>query len=152
MHRFAFVLLFLSYFSGCTIVQLIEESQRTAPPPKPVPAPVVPPAPAKPKTFGKAIEVKTLGQFNREYGDGKNVVVYIGAEWCGPCRRIKPIVKQVATEIRDIKFLIIDEAKIPAIKRKFSVTEFPTMKMNNRKMQMSYKKADFLRFVRESKR
>jgi len=56
------------------------------------------------------------------------VVVDFWAEWCGPCRQIAPIIKQLATEYGDrvkITKLNVDEA--PQSAGNFGVRSIPTV-------------------------
>jgi thioredoxin 1 len=55
----------------------------------------------------------------------KPVVVDFGAEWCGPCKRLAPIVEELAKEydgrVKVAKFDIDDSPKTPASLKIFSV-------------------------------
>lgn len=35
-------------------------------------------------------------------------VIKFSAEWCGPCKRMKPIFEEVAKEMTDIEFIDVD--------------------------------------------
>lgn len=57
----------------------------------------------------------------------KTVLIDFYAEWCGPCKRLSPIVEEVAREEKDVKFvkLNIDNAEDIAIQ--YQVMSIPTL-------------------------
>lgn len=55
-----------------------------------------------------------------------NTVYYFTADWCNPCERVKPIVKELNREQTDVLFQIIDVDDNLDLVSKFSVRSVPT--------------------------
>ena len=100
----------------------------SAPPPAPAPAPVItrsaPPPPAV-TTVSAAASIHSgsgaLHLNDRNFSavvENRGVaIVDFNATWCGPCRRMGPVVEQVANEVRDeaaIAKLDVDESPVTA--------------------------------------
>lgn len=54
-------------------------------------------------------EVATQEEFEKILGSEKRIVVaYFHAQWCGPCKKLGPMLEKLATERRDILFVKMD--------------------------------------------
>ena len=56
------------------------------------------------------------------------VLVDFGAEWCGPCKMVAPLVEELAKEL-DGKFILakVDVDQAPALAEKFGIQSIPTL-------------------------
>lgn len=56
------------------------------------------------------------------------VVVDFYATWCGPCRRLSPLLKELSEDFQGrIKFVKIDSDQEPELSSEYSITALPTL-------------------------
>ena len=68
----------------------------------------------------------TDADFREQIGRG-NVVVDFWAAWCGPCRMIGPVIEQLASERRDIRFAKLNVDENPRTSSSFGVHGIPLL-------------------------
>ena len=55
------------------------------------------------------------------------VLVDFWADWCGPCKRLAPIIEEIADEVNDIKICKINTDEADTIALKYRVMSIPTL-------------------------
>ena len=64
-------------------------------------------------------------------GADKPIIVDFWAEWCGPCKKIAPVLEEIAGEREDITIAKLNVDDNPDIAMKFNVMSIPTMVVFN---------------------
>lgn len=54
-------------------------------------------------------------------------VLKFGATWCGPCKRLEPVVEKLAGEFTDVVFLSVDVDDGPALGKSYNIKSVPTL-------------------------
>jgi thioredoxin len=75
-------------------------------------------------TYGHPIELSDA-DFSDVIRDGRATVVDFWAPWCGPCRTIGPVLDQLASERRDVRFAKINVDENPLTASSFHVQGIP---------------------------
>ena len=68
------------------------------------------------------------GNFDQIINGEKPVLIDFHAEWCGPCKMLSPIIKEVAKAVDGkVRFIKIDVDKNKEVAQRFSVRGVPTL-------------------------
>lgn len=68
-----------------------------------------------------------MSAFSDLINSDQPVLVDFYAEWCGPCKTMAPVLKNVAAKLGDkVKIIKVDVDKNPAAAAKYNVRSIPT--------------------------
>ena len=57
----------------------------------------------------------------------KKVVIDFWADWCGPCKMMAPVVKEIAEDNPDVKVFKVNVDEEPRLADAFSISSIPTI-------------------------
>ncbi|MCI9087764.1 MAG: thioredoxin [Clostridia bacterium] len=79
------------------------------------------------KTEEKVIEVTSRNFEEEVIKSEKPVIIDFYATWCGPCKKLFPIVEETAKENENVKFVKIDIDNTEDIALEYQVKSIPTL-------------------------
>lgn len=76
----------------------------------------------------RVIEINSYEQFEKEIQSGVPVIIDFYASWCGPCKRIAPLIEDKAKILSGkVKILKVNVEKFRNISSKYQITAMPTI-------------------------
>lgn len=73
------------------------------------------------------MEKLTIENFDEKIAGDKLTLVDFSASWCMPCRMFKPIVEQLADEMKDINVYNVDIDDAEEIAKRYRIFSVPTL-------------------------
>lgn len=78
-----------------------------------------------------------MSNFSEIINQPKPVLVDFFAEWCGPCKMMSPILKEVKDELgENVSIIKIDVDKNPSLASQYQVRGVPTLVLYNKGQQV----------------
>lgn len=74
-----------------------------------------------------AINVNKENFHNEVINSDKPVLLDFWAPWCGPCRRVVPLVEEIAKERSDIKVVKVNVEEEQELANQFRIMSIPTL-------------------------
>ncbi len=69
-----------------------------------------------------------IGKFNNIINSNKPVLVDFYADWCGPCKQMPAILKQVKDELKEhVRIIKVDVDRNPQIATQYQIRSIPTL-------------------------
>jgi thioredoxin 1 len=77
-------------------------------------------------TLPTALPMTTTASFETDVLQAdRPVLVDFTADWCGPCRMVTPVLRQIAAERPDLRVLQVDADANPELSRRYQVLGLP---------------------------
>ena len=72
-------------------------------------------------------EIQSTTEFNELVKSEKYLLVDFSAEWCGPCKRLKPQLEELSDFYKGVKFLKVDVDSQSELAEYHKIEAMPTM-------------------------
>ena len=72
------------------------------------------------------IYLKNIEEWEEIYKSKKSIVMYFTASWCGPCKRISPLFKDLVSKFNSIYFVKIDVDEMDELAVSMGISCMPT--------------------------
>jgi thioredoxin 1 len=69
----------------------------------------------------------TIQQIDSYIKENDIVVIDFYASWCGPCKMLSPILAELESEMKDVKFIKVNVDEDSEIAQQFNISSIPTL-------------------------
>ena len=73
------------------------------------------------------LKIETVNDFKKLIYQSDDVVVDFYADWCGPCKMMKPVIEKVSKNLPDITFAMVDVDQLFEITQAYNIRSVPTI-------------------------
>lgn len=74
----------------------------------------------------KAVEISSK-EFEETINENETVIVDFYAEWCFPCIMLAPVIEELASKLKKIKFVRMNVDENKQISARFNITSIPCL-------------------------
>lgn len=98
--------------------------------------------------------IEINNNFEEILNDNSKVLVDFNANWCGPCKMIKPILEEIATENNNIKIVSVNVDNNEELAKKYEIMSIPCLILFENKTEKNRliglrSKSDIIKFIGE---
>lgn len=76
--------------------------------------------------FGAVQSINSEEQFQSTIASG-TVLVDFYASWCGPCKKLAPVLDQLSDQMQDVVFAKVDTGALGGLGKKLNIKALPTV-------------------------
>lgn len=73
------------------------------------------------------LHIHNKEEFKQLLEENNKVIIDFYATWCGPCKMLAPIIKELAAEINDVKIVKVDVDEATELAEMFNIMSIPTI-------------------------
>lgn len=77
--------------------------------------------------MSEILKISKNDDLNKVIQENKYVVLDFYADWCGPCKALAPIIKDLSKELDDVRFIKIDVDHAEELRQNFKISSIPTL-------------------------
>tara|TARA_B000000557_G_scaffold187177_1_gene153113 strand:- start:521 stop:889 length:369 start_codon:yes stop_codon:yes gene_type:complete len=78
-------------------------------------------------TDSNIVMIKTRSEFQDYIDKNKYCIVKVGAKWCGPCKRVQPLIDKCFSKLKHVKLILVDADECIDLYSKLKVKSMPTI-------------------------
>ena len=71
------------------------------------------------------MKVISDGDFQNAINSNSNVIVQFSADWCGPCKRLSPVLENFASSREDLSVFKVDVEQSQILAEQFEIKSIP---------------------------